>query len=199
MQGQSRKTVLKNHQKKALLLLVLSGLLSPLFAADGRSLPVDLFLIIDGSPALEHGRNEALDWLCGRVVDGLLQEGDSLTIWVAGDKAEELYSGSVAGTETKETVKALIRAITVRGKKADYLGALRVASKRKASLSPGGRLNYTLLICGMSAGYTSLNEEGEIFDLLRYSRFEDFSGWRAVTAAPGIEAEVKSAAAAFMR
>jgi hypothetical protein len=199
MQGYSRKTMLKNHQKKVLLLLALCGLLSPLFAAGGRSLPVDFFLIIDGSTALEHGRDEALDWLCGRVVDGLLQEGDSLTVWVARDKAEELYSGSVAGSETKETVKALIRAIIVKSKKADYLGALRAASKRKAAPSPGARLNYTVLICGMSAGYTSLTGEGEMFDLLRYSRFEDFSGWRAVTAAPGIEAEIKSAAAAFMR
>jgi hypothetical protein len=38
-----------------------------------------------------------------------------------------------------------------------------------------------------------------MLNFLRYSRFEDFSAWRAVTVAPGIEAGVKSAAAAFMR
>jgi hypothetical protein len=198
MQELSRKAV-KSRLKKALFFLVFGGLLSPLFAA-GRSLPLDIFLIIDGSAALEKGRNEALDWLCGRVVDGLLQEGDRLTIWIAGEKAEELFSGSVTGNETRETVKALIRAVPAKGKSADFPGALRAAANRRAEKAgeDSERLAYTLLISGMAAGYNSLSGR-EMPDLLRYSRFEEFSAWRAVTAAPGIEAAVKNAAAAFMR
>jgi hypothetical protein len=190
----------KNRLKKALFFLVFGGLLSPLSAAAGRALPLDILLIIDGSAALEKGRDGAFDWLCGRVVDGLLQEGDRLTIWVAGEKAEELFSGSVTGNETRETVKALIRAIPAKDKSADFPGALRAAANRRAAEAGGDsdRLAYTLLISGMAAGYNSLSG-GEILDFLRYSRFEEFSAWRAVTAAPEIEAAVKNAAAAFMR
>jgi hypothetical protein len=193
------KKAAKSRLKRALFFLVFSGLLSPLFAV-GRALPLDIFLIIDGSAALEKGRNDAFDWLCGRVVDGLLQEGDRLTIWVAGEKAEELFSGSVTGNETRETVKALIRAIPAKDKSADFSGALRRAANRQAGKTgeDSGRLTYTLLISGMTAGYNSLSG-GEILDYLRYSRFEEFPAWRVVTSAPEIEAAVKNAAAAFMR
>jgi hypothetical protein len=190
--------------RRVFAFFIFCGLLSPLFADTGRVLPADLFLIIDGSAALENSRDEAFEWLCARVVDGLLREGDRLTIWVAGDKAEELYSGT-AGSGTKEAVKALIRSITVQGRKSDFSGALREAAKRRPAAFPGDPgssgdpLCYTLLISGMTAGYTSLTGERELFEFLRYSRFEEFPGWRAVTAASGIEAEVKSAAAAFMR
>ncbi|MDR2052327.1 MAG: hypothetical protein LBP80_02855 [Treponema sp.] len=189
----------ENRQKRALFFLMFGCLLSPLFAGSGQSLPLDIFLIIDGSAALQQGRDEALDWLCVRVVDGLLQEGDRLTIWVAGEKAEELYSGAAAGNETKETIKALIRAIPAKEKSADFPGALREAAKRQGiNGKDSGRLACTLLIGGMAAAYNLLSG-GEMLNLLRYSRFEDFSAWRAVTVAPGIEAGVKSAAAAFMR
>jgi hypothetical protein len=189
-----------NRQKRALFFLMFGCLLSPLFAAAGRLLPVDIFLIIDGSVALRQGRNEALDWLCDHVVDGLLQEGDRLTIWIAGEKPEELYSGGMAGNETKETVKTLIRAIPAKDKSADFPGALREAAKRRGINSgrDSERLACTLLISGMAAGYNSLSGK-EMPDFLRYSRFEEFSAWRAVTVAPGIEADVKNAAAAFMR
>ena len=199
MQEHSRNAV-KSRLERALFFLVFGGLLSPLFTAAGRALPLDIFLIIDGSAALEKGRTGAFDWLCGRVVDGLLQEGDRLTIWVAGEKAEELFSGSVTGNETRETVKALIRAIPVKDKSADFPNALRAAANRQAAKTGGNpdRLAYTLLISGMAAGYNSLSG-GETLDFLRYSRFEEFSAWRAVTVAPGIEAAVKNAAAGFMR
>ncbi|MDR2785650.1 MAG: hypothetical protein LBB83_07025 [Treponema sp.] len=194
------KNVVKSRPKKALFFLIFGCLFSPLFAGSGRSLQLDIFLIIDGSAALEQGRNEALDWLCNHVVDGLLQEGDRLTIWAAGEKAEELYSGSITGNETKETIKTLIRTIPAKGKSADFPGALREAAKQeKANAGKDSeRLSCTLLIGGMAAGYNSLSG-GEMFNLLRYSRFEDFSAWRVVTVAPGIEAGVKGAAAAFMR
>jgi hypothetical protein len=200
MQEHSRNAV-KSRLERALFFLVFGGLLSPLFTAAGRALPLDIFLIIDGSAALEKGRTEAFEWLCGRVVDGLLQDGDRLTIWVAGEKAEEFFSGSVTGNETRETVKALIRAIPAKDKSADFPGALRAAANRRQAAEAGGdsdRLAYTLLISGMAAGYNSLSG-GETLDFLRYSRFEEFSAWRAVTVAPGIEAAVKNAAAAFMR
>jgi hypothetical protein len=194
------KNAVKTRLNQALWFRGFGGLRSPLFAVSGRALPLDIFLIVDGSAALEQGRNEALDWLCGHVVDGLLREGDRLTIWVAGEKAEELYSGGVTGNETKETIKALIQAIPSKDKGADFSGALREAAKREKVNSgrDSERLAYTLLIGGIAAGYNSLSG-GETLDFLRYSRFEDFSAWRAVTVAPGIEADVKNAAAAFMR
>ncbi|MDR1412052.1 MAG: hypothetical protein LBI91_07590 [Spirochaetaceae bacterium] len=191
---------LRNCRMRALFFVILSGsLFSPLFADTSRPLPVDLFVVIDGSAALEQGRNEAIDWLCGRVVDGLLREGDSLTVWVAGEEAEELCSVSIAGKEAKDAAKALIRSIPAGAKNADFAGALREAARREGgSAGDSGRLACALLISGMASGYNSLSG-GEMPNLLRYSRFEEFPAWRAVTVAPGIGSAVKNTAADFMR
>jgi hypothetical protein len=192
-------SAVRDCRRRALFFLISGCLLSPLFADTARAFPVDLFLVIDGSAALEQGRNDALDWLCGQVVDGLLRDGDSLTVWAAGEKAEEIYSGRVAGKETKDAAKALIRSIPAGGESADFAGALREAARRGGgSAGDSGRLACALLISGMAAGYNSLSG-GEMANLLRYSRFEEFPAWRAVTVAPGIGSAVKNAAAAFMR
>jgi hypothetical protein len=197
MQGYSRRAA-RLFQKMAFFLLAsASGFFFPLSAAP---LTVDVFVIIDGSTAMEQGRDEAFDWLCGRVIDGLLREGDRLTIWVAGEKAEELYSGGVAGIDTKKAVKALIRAIPAGGKSADMNGALREAMKRQGvkSENDASRLAYTILISGRAAEYNPLRER-ETVNFLRYSRFEEFPAWRVITIVSGIEDDVKSAAAVFMQ
>jgi hypothetical protein len=197
MQSYSGNAV-RFFQKKALFFLAFApGLFFPFAAA---ALPVDIFVIIDGSAALERGRDEAFDWLCSRVVDGLLQEGDRLDLWIAGEKAEELYSGGAAGNGTKEAVKDLIKAIPAGDASADLSGALREAAKRQGAQAgkDASRLAYTILICGKAAEYNPLRGK-ETLNFLRYSRFEEFPAWRVITVAFGIETPVKSAAAAFMR
>jgi hypothetical protein len=154
-----------------------------------------MFIIIDGSSSLSSGREEAVRWLCDYAVDGILREGDRLTIWLAADPAKELFSGTLSGTDSREAVKTLFRSVNLRGDTADYMGALKAAAKKEAAASC---MTYTLIICGSQAGSGSFPGGDDIAALLRYSRVQEFSGWRAVTASSKIGNRVRQAAVAFM-
>jgi hypothetical protein len=93
-------------------------------------------------------------------------------------------------------VKTKLRALSTQSARADYAGALREARK-----TAGGRkIAYTLLISGPANG--SLGDSAavsrDLAGLLRYSRVEDFPGWRVLTVALGIEPLVQKAGAAYM-
>jgi hypothetical protein len=156
-----------------------------------------MFLIIDGSAALAKGKDDAVTWLCNTVIDGMLQPGDTLTIWLAAGKARQLYSGTLQDARTKETVKALLRTITAADAAADYTGALREAARADAAVRRQ-RMTYTLLISGSGAGYDSFPGSSEAAALLRYSRVEEFPLWRAITASLNAGPEIRQAASSFM-
>jgi hypothetical protein len=161
-------------------------------AEDVRLVPMDMNLIIDGSAALKAGRDGAVSWLCDHVVDELLREGDRLNIWIAAGRAKRIFSESLSGRDKKEEVKALLRSIAAEGDSADFAGALREA----AGAAGGGTMVYTLLITGSEAGYSPLSGADTVA-LLRYSRIQEFPGWRAIVAAPGIDSRVRNAASAY--
>jgi hypothetical protein len=172
----------------------LLGLTTLLRAAEPRTVPIDMYIIVDGSSAMERGRQEALVWLCTTVVDGILQEGDRLWVWAAADRPKLIYSGAV---ETdRESVKTQIRTIRFQGDQADYqaaLGEARAAIGRQG----GNRLSCTLLISG-SGAKDSPSREAESAGLLRYSRVESFSGWRVLTVGLDIEPRVRRSSASYM-
>jgi hypothetical protein len=189
--------------KKNIPGLILIGLFFPclLFGGDQRADPVDIYLIFDGSSAIRGGRDSAINWLCDTIIDGLLQEGDSLNIWLAGTTAELVFSGTVDGADQKEPVKAKLRALSSQNAQADYAGALRAAAARKAAAGDR-KIAYTLLISGSANGApgsaASLSRDADLAGLLRYSRVEDFPGWRVLTVALGIGSQVQRAGAAYM-
>jgi hypothetical protein len=194
---------MKLHVKRILVpLLLFSSLFSPVFVfADGqgsdqRSIPVDMNLIIDGSPALGNGRDAAIGWICDNLVDGLLQEGDRLSVWNAGEKAVSLFSGSLTGSDTKEAAKNAIRAMTTGTASADYAGVLRGLT----GAVPGNndRLVYTILVSGPGFSPAAIGGGNEIAALLRYSRVQEFPGWRTIVVDLAIGERVRSAAAAYM-
>jgi hypothetical protein len=166
-----------------------------IFGADIRTGTLDMFIIIDGSSSLSSGRDEAVRWLCDYAVDSILREGDRLTIWLAADPVKELFSGTLSGADSMETVKTLIRAHQPQGGSADYARALRAAAGKEAAASG---MTYTLIISGSQAGSGSFPNGEAAAALLRYSLVREFSGWRAVVTSPGIENRVRQAAAAFI-
>jgi hypothetical protein len=174
---------------------ILCLIVSPVFGTDIRSGALDLFIIIDGSASLSSGRDEAVRWLCDYAIDGVLREGDRLTVWLAADPAKEVFSSVLSGADSKEAVKTLIRGIKLQGGSADYRGALRAAAGKEAAASG---MAYTLIISGSQAGPGSFPGGEETAALLRYSRVEEFAGWRVTTASLGIESRVRQAAAAFI-
>jgi hypothetical protein len=160
---------------------------------DARTVPLDVYIIVDGSSAMEKGRQEAVSWLCNTVVDGILQQGDRIWIWRAGAKPELVYSGTL-GTD-KESVKAQIRSIQFQGEAADYRGALQEAQALVSGQS--GRISYTLLVSG-SGAKDPPSQEAESAGLLRYSRVDSFSGWRVLTVGLDLNARVRQSTAYYM-
>jgi threonine synthase len=157
-----------------------------------RSSPIDVYVIVDSSSAMERGKEEATAWLCKTLIDDMLLTGDQIWVWTAGDKPNLVYSGSLGN---KETVKAVIRSIRLEGNRADYRGALEEA-RTKAVKS--NRITYTLLISG-SGAKDPPSVEAESAGLLRYSRVENFSGWRILTIGLDLDSKVRRTSAFPMR
>jgi hypothetical protein len=167
-----------------------------LYALDVRSVPIEVNLIMDGSTALKDAGDEAFNWISRQLIDGILQDGDRITIWNAGDKAQIVFSESISGPQGKENTKKALRSLPKQGSQADFGGALRSAAAQSASRSSKPAISYTVLISG-SASSLSPALLGAGADSLKFSRIEDFSGWRVLVIALDINSQVQKAAAAY--
>jgi len=174
------RTSLKNL--KILLFLVFAVFLG-LTSVYAQRAPIDINLIIDGSSSLAAVKNDVTTWISGRL-DQILTEGDRVTVWSAGTQAKVIYTGKTEGAPGKEAVKKSIRDITPSGNNPDFSGALRDAASRQSS-----SFSYTLLISASPEALTS--------GLLRFSRVEEFTNWRALVVGLNIDGKVKKSAAAF--
>ncbi|MDR0628160.1 MAG: hypothetical protein LBG24_00650 [Treponema sp.] len=183
-------------KKKYRFILVIS-LLFPavLGAGDKRTIPLELFLIIDGSSALKKVQAPVVRWLHEQVVDSILQEGDRLTIWLAAEKGEVIFSDVLKGAGDKARIKRVFQSLPLEGGTANFTGALRDATAR---VQQSRSMVYTLLISGSTAG-GSPSLGGDAVGLLRFTRVEEFSGWRAAVIGLGLTARVQQAAAAYMQ
>ena len=159
--------------------------------AEGQRSPIDINLIIDGSGSFLQSRGEITNWVFSRL-DQILADGDRVTIWNAGQTAAVIYSGTISGDTEREAVKRSIREISASGEFADFAGALRGAQGRQ-----GTGINYNLVICASPAALSPIIS-GPYSNLLRFSRIEEFSGWRAVVVGLGLDNRVRNAASAFM-
>ena len=181
--GKTPKTAL------TLILAVFIGLL-PLYGAENQRNPIIVNLIIDGSASFSGVKDEITSWLLSRL-DAILVDGDTVTIWSAGPSARVIYTARINGASDKDAVKDSIRGLSGSGETADFSGALRDAASRQSS-----SFSYTLLISASGASLSSVLE-GSQANLLRYSRVEEFTTWRALTVGLNIDARVRRAAAAF--
>ena len=170
------------------LLCLLAARAVPVWGGEPRSVPIDVYLIVDGSSAMERGKDEALAWISATVIDGILQEGDRIWVWSAGEKPELVYSGG--GTD-REAARTAVRSIRFQGDRADYRGALREAQAKVRA--GGGRISYVLLVSG-SGAKDPPSREAESAGLLRYSRVESFSGWRVLTVGLDVEDKLRQSA-----
>jgi hypothetical protein len=172
------------------LFCLLVGITAPCRGDNARTIPLDVYIIVDSSSAMEKGKKEAETWLCAMVIDGVLLPEDRIWIWTAGEKPELVYSG---GLENKEEVKAVIRSIQYTGDRADYRGALQEA---RTLAQKSGRTTYTLLISG-SGAKDPPSMEAESAGLLRHSRVENFSGWRVLTVGLDLGPKISRASAYY--
>jgi hypothetical protein len=172
-----------------LAVVVFTGF-APLLGAQARSIPVDINLIIDGSESLSEVKEEVAAWLSRNLIDLILAEGDNIIVWSAGSAAKVIYSGKIGGNSSKEDLKKSIREFAVSGETVDFTGALKEAALRRR----GSSFSYTLLI---SASPDAVFPSGQA-SLMRFSRVEEFSGWRALVVGLNVEEKVERATAAFL-
>ncbi|GHU05431.1 hypothetical protein FACS1894147_11610 [Spirochaetia bacterium] len=166
-------------------------------AEDKRQESIEMYVVIDGSAALKNVRQTVLAWFEEQILNGILQDGDRLSVWVAGEKAELIFSETLSGPESRKMLRDTLDSAPSEAKNADFAGALREISARRGA-SNGVLPPNTLLITSASGGvYTSLGES--IGRILRYSRVEDFSGWRAIRILTTIGPQVQDAAGAYLR
>ena len=182
--------MIKEKIRIAGLFCLLMACTSFLGAANDRTTPIDVYIIVDSSLSMEKGKEEATAWLCTTIIDGMLLQGDRIWVWAAGAGPELIYSGTLGN---KEEVKSAIKSIRYQGDKADYKGALQEA---KSQVEKSNRTSYTLLISG-SGAKDPPSQEAESAGLLRYSRVESFSGWRALTIGLDLATKVNQSSTYF--
>jgi hypothetical protein len=175
------------HRFFAIFLLAFP--LAGLSAEEPRKAALDMYLIVQPRPG-----EEAAAWLCDYLLDKVLREGDRLCVWSAGPAASRLFEGALAGAETRTRLRELFLSLPGGAGPApgvpDYAGALGEAAGMIR------RRNDSIPCVLVITGKGSL--PGTAARLLRFSRIEEFPSFRVITAALGIEAEVRRAAAAFM-
>jgi hypothetical protein len=160
--------------------------------AETREASINVNLIIDGSRDFSEVSGEASLWISQNLVD-ILQAGDKITIWSAGARAVAVYSAKLNSEADRDAVKNALKTLTFTGDRPDFAGALREA----ASITGTTGINYTLLVSG---SYAALSPTllGPQSGLMRFSRVEEFRGWRALVIGLNLDSRVRQAAASFM-
>jgi hypothetical protein len=162
----------------------------PLFAE--RS-PINVNLIIDGSTAFSNVSGEITSWVCDRL-DQILVDGDNLTIWNAESSAKVIYSNRINGSADREAAKKSIRDLssTAKSNAADFSGALGEAARQRQISS----YSYTMLISASTDALSSVLQSSQA-NMLRYSKIEEHSAWRALVVGLNLDSRVKRAAASY--
>ena len=160
-------------------------------SAHAQRTPIDVNLIVDGSASFADVKNGIAAWVSGSLVDQILVQGDRVTVWNAGASAKVVYSGTINGDADKEAVKKSIADFSASGSRADFSGALREAAGKQS-----GSFSYTVLLSASPDALSSL-VSGPQANLLRFSRIEEFSGWRALVIGLNLDSRVRRASAAF--
>jgi hypothetical protein len=188
---------MRRENKRFFIILIIFVMFSSFLKADDkRSVPLDLYLVIDCSESINGVKNDALTWVSSKIVDRLLVEGDKVTIWSAGDRAQIIYNGEISASGGKREITDLLRNLVTNGKTADFPGALLDVAPR-VSQTDQNRLSYTVIVTSSAEGLESALT-GSSQALLRWSRSEKYSGWQVLVAAPDIAPKVRQAALNYM-
>ena len=166
--------------------------LSPL-SGNVRSTQVDFNLIIDGSQAFSAVAADAVAWVSQTIFDEMLETGDRLTIWNAGETAEIIFSENIGDQSAKIRAREILLELPADAGTADFTGALQEA----ASKPPFSGITYTLLVSSTEAFSNALTGPGANF--MRISRIEEFSGWRAVIVGLNLDSRIRQIADTLMQ
>ena len=184
------------NDRKVFILIILVMFFGTLNAEDRRTIPMDMYIIVDGSSSFQAVKSEAVAWVNQQIVDRILLEGDKITIWSAGDSAQIVYSAELSSPSGKNEIKNFLMNLVTEGRTSDFSGALRDLEPR-LSAAQQNRLTYTVLITASAGGLESVIT-GNASAMLRWFRSEKFQRWQAYVLAPDISRNVSQAASDYM-
>jgi hypothetical protein len=169
------------------------------YSEDVRSGPIDLYLLIDTSSSLSSHYSEALSWIRSAVFEEILQKGDSVTVIGAGESVQILSESAYIGPESSQGLEKLLQSIRLQGTHADLAGAIRVSKRKDAAKSNPRALAVALMITGTDNRETVSNGEQtkDLEALLKYSKVEDFPGWKLIIIGLNVDGKIKAAAAEY--
>ena len=135
-----------------LFLTIFISFLPELCAEDKRTIPLDLYLIIDDSSSFQNSKKDAVAWLQSQILDRILINGDTVTVWAAGDAPQLVYSGEISSANGNKPVKDSLDKLSSVGKKADFTAALRNAESKVS----GAAANFSKVCRPSSASTISI-------------------------------------------
>ncbi|MCL2008726.1 MAG: hypothetical protein FWG77_11655 [Treponema sp.] len=185
-----------NLGKKLVFLAIFAGITAGISAQSARVIPLDMFLIIDSSAAMERSRTEILGWVDDRIIGEILQEGDRITVWSAGERSQVIYSETIRGSTDLNELSSRLNALDASSRTADFSGALNELRLRAAAV-PNDRLAYSMLITASAQGLAPVLA-GENRNILRWSRSDRYERWQVFVLSPDIGPRVQQAARAYM-
>jgi hypothetical protein len=187
---------MKSYNMRIFLSFIFFVAVLPLLnAQNNRTMPLDMFLIVDGSSFMENSKNDVLTWINDQVIDRILVDGDKITIWSAADEAQVIYSADVS-EKVKSEIKDILKLMETKGKTPDFSGALRDAASKASGLDRS-RMSITMLITASAEGLRPAMAGGSQSPL-RWYRSERYERWQVLIVAPNIGQKVRQAALSFM-
>lgn len=161
-------------------------------AADIRTEPIDAYILIDTSAAMGQAVSDATRWICDTVVDGMLIDGDRLSVWTYSSGSSRVMDRLTLGGDGKEKAKADILRITGDGRAPNVGAALRKLIDEAESRPDRRSLAYLLVA-------SSLVETGNMDTerLLKRSRVRELPGWKAVVIGVGSDEKAREGAQAY--
>ena len=190
--------------KKIPVIIILLSLLIPAAALDGnRDIALDLHLIIDNSIAFGYIKNDAVPWILEHLIDSLLKDGDTVTIWAASDRAVIVSSGSIgtaqAGSQLVDaaSIRRTLLDLEANSRSADFTSALMESSQRFAqNQRTQNRLSLTVMVVASAISMEPVIRLHP--QLMRWSRTLHYEGWQVLFVDPHIDNRVQQAAQAYM-
>lgn len=136
-------------KKDGILLILLAFFLAcPPLAAGERTIPVDMFIMIDKSLSMaDSGKYDSLHkWVRDQLIGQMLIDGDWITIYQFYGKSDNLLTMSVQTPADREKIVSTIDKITPNGKFTDIGLALDTIKEALDKRGTNDRLKVMLLL-----------------------------------------------------
>lgn len=166
------------------------------FSEDFRKGSIDLYLLIDTSTSISAHYGDALSWVRRTVLEEILQKDDTVTIISAGSSVQLLTEYRFSGPDSAADLAKTLQSISIQGDFADLAGAIREAKRRDTAKAKQQTMAIALMITGTDSTGTGLNllKTKDLEVLLKYSKVEDFPGWKVIVIGLNLESKIQTAA-----